>query len=70
MFFKEEYDDWKILMQTHLEAYDDDMWYVITNRVMNIMKANTLVSISDIAPQMIEKPIMTIEERIKLIWTT
>ncbi|KZV29779.1 hypothetical protein F511_33521 [Dorcoceras hygrometricum] len=30
MFSKEDYDDWKIRMQAHLAAQDDDMWSVIT----------------------------------------
>ena len=38
MFSKEDYDDWKIRMQAHLSAQDDDMWYVITDGPMKIVK--------------------------------
>ncbi|KZV19813.1 hypothetical protein F511_34404 [Dorcoceras hygrometricum] len=55
MFYKEEYDDWKIRKQAHLAAQDDDMWYVITYGPMKIMKANTAIAISDGAPQWVEK---------------
>ncbi|XP_073045958.1 uncharacterized protein [Primulina eburnea] len=43
-------------MQAHLSAQDDDMWYVITEGPMKILKANTTVSITDGAPHRIEKP--------------
>ncbi|XP_073153609.1 uncharacterized protein [Henckelia pumila] len=43
-------------MQTHLSAQDDDMWYIITDRPMKIMKANTAVAVTEGIPQMIEKP--------------
>ncbi|XP_073016680.1 uncharacterized protein [Primulina eburnea] len=55
MFSKEDYDDWKIRMQAHLAAQDDDMWFVITDGPMKIMKANTVVGVTEGAPQMIEK---------------
>ncbi|XP_073019403.1 uncharacterized protein [Primulina eburnea] len=55
MFSKEDYDDWKIRMQAHLAAQDDDMWFVITDGPMKIMKANTAVGVTEGAPQMIEK---------------
>ncbi|XP_073024313.1 uncharacterized protein [Primulina eburnea] len=55
MFSKENYDDWKILMQAHLAAQDDDMWFVITDVPMKIMKVNTDVGTTEGAPQMIEK---------------
>ncbi|XP_073016746.1 uncharacterized protein [Primulina eburnea] len=55
MFSKEDYDDWKIRMQAHLAAHDDDMWFVITDGPMKIMKANTAVGVTEGAPQMIEK---------------
>ncbi|XP_073122556.1 uncharacterized protein [Henckelia pumila] len=42
-------------MQTHLSAQDDDMWYIITDGPMKIMKANTAIAITEGAPQMIEK---------------
>ena len=38
MFSKEDYDDWKIRMQAHLCAQDDDMWYVITEGPLKIVK--------------------------------
>ncbi|XP_073049448.1 uncharacterized protein [Primulina eburnea] len=55
MFSKEDYDDWKIRMQAHLAAQDDDMWFVITDGPMKIMKANTAVGTTEGAPQMVEK---------------
>ncbi|KZT76164.1 hypothetical protein F511_46811 [Dorcoceras hygrometricum] len=55
MFSKEEYDDWKIRMQAHLAALDDDMWFFITDGPMKIMKANTAMAITAGAPQWIEK---------------
>ncbi|KZV50837.1 hypothetical protein F511_20991 [Dorcoceras hygrometricum] len=47
MFAKEEYDVWKIRMQVHLEAQDDDIWFVITNGPMKIPKVNTALAIAD-----------------------
>ena len=44
MFSREDFDDWKIRMQAHLAAQDDDMWYVITDGPMKILKANTDVA--------------------------
>ncbi|XP_073286764.1 uncharacterized protein [Primulina huaijiensis] len=55
MFSKEEFDDWKIRMHAHLAVQDDDMWYVITDGPMKIMKANTVVALIDGAPHL-EKP--------------
>ncbi|XP_073137617.1 uncharacterized protein [Henckelia pumila] len=71
MFSKDDYDGWKICMQEHLSAQDDDMWYVITDGPMNIMKANTVVVVTEGAPQMIEKPRAewTTEDTKKQIWT-
>ena len=49
-------------MQAHLAAQDDDMWYVITDgpmkilRPMKILKTNTALFITEGAPQRIEKP--------------
>ncbi|XP_075515730.1 uncharacterized protein LOC142550540 [Primulina tabacum] len=43
-------------MQTHLAAQDDDVWYVITDGPMKILKANTDVPITYGAPHHIEKP--------------
>ncbi|KZV15744.1 hypothetical protein F511_08940 [Dorcoceras hygrometricum] len=54
MFSKKEYDDWKIRMQAHLAAQDDDMWFVITDGPKNKMKANTTMAITAGASQCIE----------------
>ncbi|XP_073020393.1 uncharacterized protein [Primulina eburnea] len=56
MFSKEDFHDWKIRMKAHLEAQDDDMWFVITDGPLNIIKPNTAISITDGAPQMLKKP--------------
>ncbi|KZV13568.1 hypothetical protein F511_45270 [Dorcoceras hygrometricum] len=55
MFSKEDYDDWTIHMQTHLAAQDEDMWSVITEGLMKIMKPNLAFAISDGEPQYLEK---------------
>ncbi|KZV15608.1 hypothetical protein F511_39591 [Dorcoceras hygrometricum] len=55
MFSKEDYDDWKIRMQAHLAAQDDDMWSVITDGTIKIMKENTSIAISAGAPEWVEK---------------
>ncbi|XP_073067225.1 probable U3 small nucleolar RNA-associated protein 11 [Primulina eburnea] len=39
----------------HLAAHDDDMWFVITDGPMKIMKVNTAMGTTEGAPQMIEK---------------
>ncbi|KZV25547.1 hypothetical protein F511_09275 [Dorcoceras hygrometricum] len=52
---KEEYYVWKIRMQAHLAAQNDDMWEVITNRPLKIMKANPAFAITGGAPEWIEK---------------
>ncbi|KZV51201.1 hypothetical protein F511_08703 [Dorcoceras hygrometricum] len=44
-------------MQAHLAAQDDDMWFVITDGPMKIMKANTAIAITEGAPQWVEKSI-------------
>ncbi|XP_073138422.1 uncharacterized protein [Henckelia pumila] len=56
MFSKEDFDDWKILMQEHLSALDDDMWFVITDGPLTITKINTAIALSGSGPQFIEKP--------------
>lgn len=43
-------------MQAHLVAQDDDLWFVITDRPMKIMKANTALAMSDGAPHRVKKP--------------
>ncbi|XP_073317283.1 uncharacterized protein [Primulina huaijiensis] len=55
MFSKEGFDDWKIRMQAHLAAQDDDMWFVITNGPLKILKPNTAIAVTEGAPQMVEK---------------
>ena len=67
MFSREKFDVWKIRMQAHLAAQDDDMWYVITNGPIKIMKVNTAVEITSGADQRVEKPReeWTAEERKK-----
>ncbi|XP_073136841.1 uncharacterized protein [Henckelia pumila] len=56
MFSKEDFDDWKIRMQAHLSALDDDMWFVITDGPLEITKLNTAIALSGGGPQYIEKP--------------
>ncbi|KZT76275.1 hypothetical protein F511_46701 [Dorcoceras hygrometricum] len=55
MFSKEDYDDWKIRMQAHLAAQDDDMWSVITEGPLKIMKPNLAFAISNGEHQFLEK---------------
>ncbi|KZV18447.1 hypothetical protein F511_10858 [Dorcoceras hygrometricum] len=55
MFSKEYYDDWKIRMQAHLAAQDDDMWSVITEGPLKIMNPNLAFAISGGEPQFLEK---------------
>ncbi|XP_073120672.1 uncharacterized protein [Henckelia pumila] len=55
MFSKEDFDDWKIHMQAHLSALDDDMWFVITDGPLTITKINTAIALSSGGPQYIEK---------------
>ncbi|XP_073136842.1 uncharacterized protein [Henckelia pumila] len=56
MFSKEDFDDWKIRMQAHLSALDDDIWFVITDGPLEITKVNTAIALSGGGPQYIEKP--------------
>ncbi|KZT75328.1 hypothetical protein F511_47647 [Dorcoceras hygrometricum] len=42
-------------MQTHLAAQDDDMWSVITDGPMKIMKINIEFATTDGAPEYVEK---------------
>ncbi|KZV17637.1 hypothetical protein F511_15511 [Dorcoceras hygrometricum] len=55
MFSKEDYDDWKIRMQAHMAALDDEMWAVITEGPLKIMKPNIAFAISNGDPQFLEK---------------
>ncbi|KAL8556131.1 hypothetical protein ACS0TY_003797 [Phlomoides rotata] len=41
MFSTEEYDDWKIRMQTHLLSMNDEMWSIIEDGPIEIQKPNT-----------------------------
>ncbi|KAL8507563.1 hypothetical protein ACS0TY_018196 [Phlomoides rotata] len=41
MFSAEEYDDWKIWMQAHLSAMNDEMWSIIDEGLIVIQKTNT-----------------------------
>ncbi|XP_047306274.1 uncharacterized protein LOC124909659 [Impatiens glandulifera] len=43
-------------MQAHLAAQDDDMWYVIIDGSMKIMKVSTDKTLTNGAPEMKEKP--------------
>ncbi|XP_047331237.1 uncharacterized protein LOC124934776 [Impatiens glandulifera] len=43
-------------MHAHLAAQDDDMWYVITNGPMKILKVSTTTTTTEGAPVMKEKP--------------
>ena len=56
MFLKENYDILKIRMPAHLATLDDDMWYVITDGPMQIMKVEEGTTLTDGAPNMTEKP--------------
>ena len=56
MFSKEEYDHWKLRMRAHLTAQDEDMWYVITDGPIQILKVDSSTTSTDEAPKMIEKP--------------
>ncbi|XP_075475692.1 uncharacterized protein LOC142509651 [Primulina tabacum] len=55
MFSKEDFDGWKIRMKAHISAQDDDMWFVITDGPLKILKPNTAIAVTEGAPQMLEK---------------
>ncbi|KZV53543.1 hypothetical protein F511_19480 [Dorcoceras hygrometricum] len=55
LFSREDYDDWKIRMQAHLFAQDDEMWTVITEGPLKIMKPNLAFAITNGEPQFLEK---------------
>ena len=38
MLCKKDYDDWKVRMQAHLSAHDDDKWHVITEGPIKMVK--------------------------------
>ncbi|XP_073046132.1 uncharacterized protein [Primulina eburnea] len=43
-------------MHAHLADQDDDMWYVMTDGPLKILKPNPAIAITEGAPQMLEKP--------------
>ncbi|XP_073273319.1 uncharacterized protein [Primulina huaijiensis] len=55
MFSKEIFDDWKIWMQAHLAAQDDDILFVITDGSLKILKPNTAIVVTEGASKMVEK---------------
>ncbi|KZV43768.1 hypothetical protein F511_11222 [Dorcoceras hygrometricum] len=55
LFSREDYDDWKIRMQAHLADMDDEMWTVITEGPLKIMKPNLAFAVTNGEPQFVEK---------------
>ncbi|MDQ9783678.1 hypothetical protein, partial [Serratia marcescens] len=55
MYDKEDFDYWKVRMEGHLSALDDDMWYVIANGPLEIMKIIPS-TLEGGEPRIIEKP--------------
>lgn len=55
MFFREDFDNCKIRMKSHLVDQDDYMWYVIIDAPIKFLKANTTVAVTKGSPQMAEK---------------
>ncbi|KAL8470958.1 hypothetical protein ACS0TY_033508 [Phlomoides rotata] len=56
MFSAEDYDDWKIRMQVHLSAMNDEMWSVIEDGSIVIEQSNTSNDQTAETPQVIPKP--------------
>ncbi|KAL8473336.1 hypothetical protein ACS0TY_030240 [Phlomoides rotata] len=56
MFSAEDYDDWKIRMQTHLFSMNDEMWSVIEDGPLVIEKPNTSNDQTTETVQVIPKP--------------
>ena len=56
MFTKENYDNWKTRMQSHLAALDDDMWYVITDGPIKITKVILSTNTTEGTSRTTEKP--------------
>ncbi|KAL8481851.1 hypothetical protein ACS0TY_028120 [Phlomoides rotata] len=56
IFSAEDYDDWKIRMQAHLSAMNDEMWSVIEDGPIVIEKLNTSNDQTAETPQVIPKP--------------
>ncbi|KZV58688.1 hypothetical protein F511_18004 [Dorcoceras hygrometricum] len=61
----EDYDDWKIRMQAHLAALDDEMWVVLTEGPLKIMKPNLAFAISNASLNSLRRPDMSIQVKIK-----
>lgn len=62
MFTLDKFDDWKIRMQTDIFAMHDELWDVITNVPIQIMKINTVFLLDPNVDQYISKP--------KMEWTS
>ncbi|XP_031112005.1 uncharacterized protein LOC116015977 [Ipomoea triloba] len=62
LFSLEKFDDWKIRMQVHLSALHDEMWDVISDGPILIMKVNPSSILSPDRPQYVSKP--------KMEWTS
>ncbi|KAL8542500.1 hypothetical protein ACS0TY_003386 [Phlomoides rotata] len=56
MFSAEDYDDWKIRMQAHLSAMNDEMWSIIEDGPIVIEKPNTSNDLTTKTVQVIPKP--------------
>ena len=56
VFNIDKFDDWKVRMQAHLEAADDDMWDIIENGPVTPTMHNPAHISDENAPQMIAKP--------------
>ncbi|KAL8456771.1 hypothetical protein ACS0TY_034860 [Phlomoides rotata] len=56
MFLAEDYDDWKIRMQAHLSSMNDEIWPVIEDGPLVIMKSNTSNAQTAETVQIIPKP--------------
>ncbi|KAL8470613.1 hypothetical protein ACS0TY_033241 [Phlomoides rotata] len=56
MFSAEDYDDWKIRMQAHLSAMNDEMWLIIEDGPIVIQKTNTSNDQTTETKQVIPKP--------------
>ena len=56
VFNIDRFDDWRVRMQAHLEAADDDMWDIIEKGPFVPMMHNPAHINDATAPAMIEKP--------------
>ncbi|XP_031124385.1 uncharacterized protein LOC116027100 [Ipomoea triloba] len=69
MFNLDKFDDWKVRMQAHLSAMQDEMWDVITDGPIQILQVNpNRVATDPTSPAMIpkEKSLLTTEERTRV----